>query len=324
MSVSRNVRLRYEATRKKHEQELEERRAEALGRFPRLEEIEREEKQLAFNLIRSILKSENIVEELEAQSHKLRQERQAILRDGGYPSDYLLMAYNCEKCKDTGIVDTSFCTCRNKILTEELYKLSGIAQSIVTQNFSTFDPSIFRANRNNDELYSPREMIQAYRERTLRYAQEGYKKGENLLFTGSVGTGKTFLLNCIAKELMDRGVFVFYESAVTLMKILTDYQFSKMSERPAVEGKFSLVKNAQVLIIDDLGTELSSSVNTSHLFDLLNDRLIRGLSTLISTNLSLEEIRDYYDERIFSRILGEYEILSVFGDDLRISKFNIL
>ena len=106
------------------------------------------------------------------------------------------------------------------------------------------------------------------------------------------------------------------------MNFISDYNFSRAEDKGILISRYELLRDCELLIIDDLGTEISTSINTTHLFELINDRIIKEKATIISTNLNLENIRDDYDDRIFSRILGEYEVFNVFGDDLRIKKFS--
>lgn len=140
---------------------------------------------------------------------------------------------------------------------------------------------------------------------------------QNLLLYGEAGTGKTFLCNCIAKQLLDDGFSVIYFTAFQLFEILEKQKFQNDSE---VSGHFQNIFDCDLLIIDDLGAELSNTFTVSHLFLCLNERLLRKKSTLISTNFDLNLLSKTYTERISSRVLSNYNIIELFGDDIRIQK----
>ncbi len=146
------------------------------------------------------------------------------------------------------------------------------------------------------------------------------KTFDNLLFYGRAGTGKTFLINCIAKELIEKSYSVIYLSAVQLFDLLADYSFKRSNTTIYRQISFDELLRCDLLIIDDLGTEMSNSFTESSLFDCLNERLIHQKSTIISTNFSLQELQQKYEERIFSRTAGNYTPLKIFGDDIRIKK----
>ena len=142
----------------------------------------------------------------------------------------------------------------------------------------------------------------------------------NLLFYGRAGTGKTFLINCIAKELIDKSYSVIYLSAVQFFDLLADYSFRRENNSVYRQISINELEGCDLLIIDDLGTEMSNSFTDSALFDCLNERLIHQKSTIISTNFSIEDLQNKYEERIFSRVIGNYNSFKIFGDDIRIKK----
>ena len=139
---------------------------------------------------------------------------------------------------------------------------------------------------------------------------------DNLLFYGETGTGKTFLANCIAKSLLDKGKIVIYQTAFKLLEILEDLRFGKNSNR----DKYNLLFEADLLIIDDLGTEMTNTFTNTELFNIINSRLLSNKKMIVSTNLSPKEIMDRYDDRIFSRLFSKFAVLHFFGKDLRWEK----
>ena len=144
---------------------------------------------------------------------------------------------------------------------------------------------------------------------------------DNFLFLGNTGVGKTFLANCIAKELLDKGYTVAYLTAFRLFDILEKYKFGKNnSDIHDAANQFDYILNCELLIIDDLGTELSNAFTTSQLYLIINERLLSRKSTIISTNLSLDHLNSNYSERIYSRIISNYSIRRIIGKDIRLLK----
>lgn len=323
LKINRKVNRRLEEIRRNNELIHQNRLREVYRAIPRVEEIVNQKKIIGYKLVKAVIHSKDILGELETESKALDSEKDKLLLSNGYPVDYLEPIYSCSICKDTGVVETSYCSCKKRMITEELYAISGIDKVIQVENFKNFDLKLFRANRNQSETLSPREMMKIYLDDALNYVNNfPYNKNKNRIYYGPVGTGKTYLCNCIAKGLLDNGYLVVYQTATKLMNFISDYNFSRAEDKGILISRYELLRDCDLLIIDDLGTEISTSINTTHLFELINDRIIKEKATIISTNLNLENIRDDYDDRIFSRILGEYEVFNVFGDDLRIKKFS--
>ncbi|MDO5688789.1 MAG: ATP-binding protein [Tissierellia bacterium] len=318
------VNERLERVRRRHTLELEERRREIARKIPQITEVEAQLRKNGYELVRTAVGNRGVLPELRKRGEQLQIKRKALLREHGYPEDYLEMAYDCQICRDTGVVETRICDCKQRLVASELYSMSGIEYAIQRENFQTFDLKRFRANRNQGETISPREAMGHYLADAQKYVRD-FDGGaaKNLLYNGPVGTGKTFLCNCIAKELLDQGKVVIYQTSPKLMSFLADYRFSKPEDKRELATKVELLQEADLLVLDDLGTEPVNSVTISNLFELLNDRILSGKGTIISTNLELEEIASVYDRRIFSRILGEFKIYRIFGDDLRMKKFGL-
>ena len=146
------------------------------------------------------------------------------------------------------------------------------------------------------------------------------KDGTNIIVSAGAGSGKTFLVNCIAKELIDKSYTVLYLSAVAFFDLLSNITFNKGNSSAFGQVTMHEILECDLLVIDDLGSEMANSFTDSALFDCLNNRLIHHKSTIISTNLSLEDLNNSYSDRIYSRVLGEYTIFKIFGDDIRIKK----
>jgi DNA replication protein DnaC len=143
---------------------------------------------------------------------------------------------------------------------------------------------------------------------------------ENLLIYGNTGVGKTFLSNCIAKELLDAGHTVIYLTSFQLFEILEKYKFNTAENYEEIRNRFEYILDCDLLIIDDIGTELNNTFITSQLYQCINERHLKQKSTIISTNLSFDQLKNNYSERIFSRISSHYKLLKIIGDDIRLQK----
>ncbi len=246
------------------------------------------------------------------------QERLFLLTEHNYPTNYLDEIHDCEICNDTGEVGIhkKWCKCYLKRMTEQLVEKSNMSGTLTKENFDTFDLGVFSNERDEQHDISPREYMKDRFKKAHEYVGGFEKNRENLLLAGPTGTGKTFLTHCIAEDLIRRGHFVLYFTAIGLLNQIRSANFDKNYEAKQL---VKLIHSADLLIIDDLGSENSTDYTHAELFGVINDRLIQpGKATLISTNLSPDQIMDRYSERLSSRILGKADIWEFFGDDLRI------
>lgn len=288
------------------------------SRFPRLEEINQEISSVSIAIAKATVLDNNkeLICEYRDKLQALRDEKATILKK----ADYEEIPYCCTDCKDTGYLDTGKkCHCFRQKELELLYSQSNIKNAISRENFDTF----------SYEYYSPSYIDKATGVSALTnikkvvidcksFIENFDSRNPNLLLYGSTGVGKTFLTNCIAKELLDRYHSVIYLSAIQLFDLLAEESFSRNKLSSFTDD----ILNCELLIIDDLGTELGNSFTVSALFNCLNERLLRKHSTIISSNLSLEDLQNQYNERLFSRIIGNYKALKVFGEDIRFLKRN--
>ena len=258
------------------------------------------------------------ISELKQQIATLRARKASILESLGYPSDYLQPIYTCPDCKDTGFINGERCHCFTQHAIDMIYTQSNIKDILAKENFSNF----------TFNYYSDTECDPATGRTSLANAKEAFATCqrfinnfgmtfENLYFYGDTGTGKTFLSNCVAKEILDKGHSVIYFTAFQLFDILSKGIFDK--DNKAIDAHQNIF-DCDLLIIDDLGTELVNSFTTSQLFLCLNERILRKKATIISTNLNIGQIADIYSERVLSRIAGHYTIIKMFGDDIRMKK----
>ena len=212
--------------------------------------------------------------------------------------------------------------CFKQAIADLIYEGSNIKSILERENFSKFSFKYYSDDYIDESIgLSPLSNMQKIVASCKSFIRHFDKKRENLLLLGNTGVGKTFLANCIAKELLDRGYTVIYLTAFRLFDILEKYKFGKEAENTlAAANQFEYILDCDMLIIDDLGTELSNSFTTSQLYLIINERLLRQKSTLISTNLSLDNLNNNYSERIYSRIISNYCIRRIVGEDIRLQK----
>ena len=241
----------------------------------------------------------------------LRASKQELLRSSGFPADYLEPVYDCPNCKDTGYIGNQKCHCFKKAIIDLLYEQSNLKEILKKENFSNFALDYYSTNFIDPKTgRSSRQVIEDALRICRNFVTSFGTDFQNLFLYGDVGVGKTFLSNCIAKELMDKEYSVLYFSASKF--------FSSLAKH--AQNMFELIYNCDCLIIDDLGTEYTNNFIASQFFTCINERLLNSRSTIISTNLSLDTLADLYTERSFSRITSNYIMLKLIGDDIRIKK----
>lgn len=243
---------------------------------------------------------------------KIREEKRVLLEKAGYSPEDLEAHYSCTLCRDSGIFEGKKCRCFMKLQGEILYKQSKMGEILERENFSRFQLERFdnterKAQTGNKTV---REYMKDIRDYFYGYCQNYPENQGNFIFTGGTGTGKTFFLHCIAKALLDRGVSVLYFTAEGLFN-----HFSRLM-REGIEDEF--VEEVDVLLLDDLGTEFSNSFTASRFFNLLNQRILTRKTMMISTNLNFKDLRELYSDRVVSRMMSDYEIIPLYGRDLRL------
>lgn len=253
------------------------------------------------------------LEKVKAENLALQQKRAELLLANGYPADYSDVKYDCEKCGDTGFVDNKMCSCMKEALTLAGIENSGFASLIKEQSFENFSLDFYAKNPQQHE------MMKKNRDFLVRYG-EGFdpKSSPSILMMGGTGLGKTHLSSSLARKVIEKGNDVFYTGAIDLFSQFETQRFKTYSNEPneLIERYFE----CDLLIIDDLGTEMVNQFSVSTLYNLLNDRLSRRKPTVVSTNLSKDEIQKKYTDRITSRMLGEYQVLFFVGTDVRAQK----
>ena len=297
---------------------LEQHRQETYERIPRLAEIDGEVASLSAAKARALISGkETGTEDLKASISLLSQERDALLALNGYPADYLDMPCTCPHCQDTGYINGKKCTCFKRAEIELLYTQSNLKEILKKENFEHFSFDYYSDTMDETTGLSAREAAQRAHQAAMDFVANFDTTAQNLLIYGNTGVGKTFLSHCIAQALLESAHCVLYFSSFDLFDLLAQNTFAGSSEEKAdVEP----VYDCDLLIIDDLGTELTNSFVSSQLFLCVNERIMRHKSTIISTNLELGEIQKAYSERTFSRICDHYRILKLTGEDIRMKK----
>ena len=309
------------AKRRQEAVQKRDRRVEALyAAHPEMARLHQQRLQKGRALLGKMLSmNEEERKEAEADLRRRREEERAGWEALGVSPNAFLPDYVCSDCHDEGFVNGVSCHCRNRLLAEARYDMSAIGKRVEIENFKTFNLLLFRQDRQPNEPCSPFEnMADLHRRMKEEYIPTFSRRSPNLYFYGPTGTGQTFLINCIVKELLDRGVQVYYRTAPQLLEFLTTYSFSYAGERTESDrAKHDFAFSCDLLVIDDLGTEFLTDKMRAELFELLNARIVAALPTIISSNVQLEELGDLYGERIASRIAGEYVPFALFGSDLR-------
>lgn len=291
---------------------------------PRLSEIEGELESSSLLTLKAILEKpceqKHYLEKLNKKIDSLKNERLKILNYLGLDESCLFPDYKCKSCNDTGYINnTIMCNC----LKQELFNLSYNKSNLTNlekENFSNFKFDKYSSQIDLKKYkvnISPRDNIKnilsIVKDFISKFDSEDTK---NLLFTGNTGLGKTFISNCIANEVLKQNKTVLYQTAPIMLDTIIDYRFNKN------DGTiYNNILSADLLIIDDLGTETINNMKFTELFTIINSRLLSpNIKTIISTNLDANELFSRYDERLVSRFASFYNICRFFGDDIRIKK----
>ena len=315
----------YSRIRTRHQRELAERRSEIFSRIPEAAELERTLSEQNAGFLRRLIslppeEREKAKWERKEASLRITKRIQELLAENGYPTDALQMSYDCPVCRDEGMVDGQRCTCYNRHMLNLLYQQSSMGDVLERENFDTFSLDLYSREASPDGRPSPYRNMEGILQKAKNYTAHAKEHPVSFLFYGESGVGKTFLSHCIAKELMEQGLSVLYLTANELFQqVLSPYFMSQDYEvREALQPVFQLIYQADLLVLDDLGTELTNSFTLSQLFEVINRRGLDNRATIISTNLSLEQLGDRYQDRILYRIIEHYELCRIYGENIRI------
>jgi len=323
-TLLREILSEYDALRYREEQALYRRREEAYGKIPRLAALHNDMISALAEHSRAMITNPlqaGSPAHLEARIKALKDEAVRLLTENGYPTDYLEHHYRCPVCKDTGFTGDLVrerCRCLVQQLIDRTCRLSQ-TQELAVQNFDTFDPNVFPDVPLKKDGPTQRAYMLKIRDELFAWQEQfpGNPR-KNILFTGQTGLGKTFLLNCIARAVLDKGFSVLKTTSYNLFEEL--FRLS-IRDYGGGSGLTDGVFKADLLIIDDLGTETKRNNYTAEeLFNILNERGLDGKHTILSTNLKLTDLKDWYSERVTSRLFDTSStiIIRFLGQDIRL------
>ena len=294
----------------------EQRIKEAEAKIPMLVEINRNLSMTGLKIMGEAMAhtlSEDRLAEIRKEYEDFAARKKSLLLAFGFPEDYTDIQYHCPLCSDTGYVGIDMCKCLRRELVLSALESSGLAPLIKNQNFGTFSLDYYT---NNDRTNMTRVV------NTMKGFADNFspKNGQSWLFIGPTGLGKTHLSTAVAVELIKKGYDVVYEST---QQIMNDYETVRFSSGYASDREMpdlTRYTDAELLIMDDLGTEMTTQYTVSCLYNIINTRINRNLSTIISTNLSQKDLRERYSDRITSRLFDEYHPIVFTGNDVRFQK----
>ncbi len=310
----------YAARRRQNRLLEQERREEIYAAIPAIRTIDEDIAHISLEAARSMLfhPDPDIRKQLHEEISRRSGEKTVLLVSHGFPEDYLDPLYTCRDCKDTGLIDGIQCHCFSGYVAEVYYEQSNLTDQLDRISFATFRLDYYSEAVSRDYPVSPRDNILKVLDQSRSFIREfDDRPGQNLLIYGRAGTGKTFLSCCIAGELLARGKQVIYMTAYQFFRQLELATFHSDEADP---DTLSWLTDCDLLIIDDLGTEMNNAFINSQLFLYINERILRKKSTIINTNLSLQQISSSYTERVSSRIIEAYRLIHIYGEDIRIKK----
>lgn len=323
-NIMKKILAEYQEKRTRALRAAEKRREEIRRAFPRLALVQDEIYGLHLQLAKAKLTGEEgAPEDLQEKLEEKKAKKNRLMEEAGLSEADFAPPYDCSFCEDRGYIEEEGrwvkCACLQNAILQALYRDSGILTRLKKESFGLFRPELFDAEEDEKYRISPRDNISEIKRESLDWIEDFHNPGrKNLIFYGRPGTGKTFLCTCIAKELIDRGKSVFCQSSSELFSLMSDFVFSKEeSERRDLRQAHELLLQADLLIIDDLGSELTNSFVVQMLFTILNQRLLNGKKMILSTNLSPAELHERYGERIASRLVMSFNYYRFFGKDLR-------
>lgn len=296
--------------------EEERRRRTAYARSPRLRAIDTRLIALVREFTDAVLGQGRPVEEIRQEGDALHGERAAILAANGWPADWLDGAWACPRCRDTGYVEGRMCSCLEALYEKERARDLSALLKLGDESFDRFDLSYY-SDVPDAEGRSARRQMETVFGFCRDYADTFGPGSVDLLLRGGTGLGKTFLSACIAREVSKKGVSVVYETAVAALAAFEAQKFHPSDE---ADERVRRLLSCELLILDDLGTELVTDFTRSALYTLVNSRLLAGHRTIISTNLTMDELERLYTPQLCSRLRGEYQDLPFVGTDIRLLK----
>ena len=323
------AKLRLAARKQENEAQLARRLEDVYRKCPRIKAIDQELRASVIDVIGVALRSDGdpaaAVDAIRDKNLDLQSERINELISAGFPYDYLDNEYLCAACSDTGYIDSALCSCLKALYREEQRASLSSLFKLGNETFDNFDLSWYDDVPDPASGVSPRYIMEFVYETCIDYAEKFERPKAallktNLYLSGATGLGKTFLSACIARVVADKGFAVVYDTATSVFSKFEDEKFSKSDDVSSSRDEIRRYLECDLLIMDDLGTEMTTSFTVSALYDLVNTRLTRNKRTIINSNLSVNELYQRYSPQIASRIEGEYHVLNFYGHDIRLLK----
>ena len=292
----------------------DERRAELHRAIPELAAIDKRLSGAGLQIFSAALSGDykKSLEDVKQANRELQARRRELLISNGYPEDYSDVKYECNICKDSGFVDNKMCSCMKQALVLATLEESGLSSLVREQDFDSFSLDYYK---KSPQCY---ELMKHNKEFLVSYAESFGSSSQSILLMGGTGLGKTHISSAIARKVIEKGNDVLYTGIIDLISTFEDQRFKGYASEDT--GEVDRYFDCDLLIIDDLGTELINQFSVSTLYNLINTRISKRKPTIISTNLSQKDIQQKYTDRITSRIFGEYIVLPFMGEDVRKQK----
>ena len=317
-SVIEKIALKYEELSERKIKERDKRVGSVYKEFPDIRAVDEEINMIGRSTLQRILKDpldKAARPEMYNKFKVLKQRRKELLQKYNIPEDFDKPHYDCGICGDTGFVEgVGRCSCFKQKIINELYRASNMNELLKRQNFDAFDIELYGKNKIRGIKRSPYDNMVFIKKHCIDFADNFDKPAKNMIFYGDIGLGKTFMSCCVAKRVMDMGYTVLYISAQRLFRTLDDERFGRAGERAGE------IYSCDLLIIDDLGTEIASKNNPSYLFELINERYNAEKKIIINTNLNFEGLEKLYTVRLTSRIMDNFDMILFYGEDIRKKK----
>ena len=313
------IRKEYETKYLRAREAADLRRSEVLFAIPELAEIDRALGKTGLEIMNAAMQGEDLDEriaEIRRENEVLQEKKRQLLVAHGYPADYTEVKYECPICQDEGFYEFKICTCMKRKLVEAAYESSGMANLLRTQSFENFDLNYYAEDpRTAAHMKRVLDIVKSYAD-SFDPATPA-----NMIFMGGTGLGKTHLSTSVARTVINQGHDVFYAGAITL---ISDFEVQRYGNSAGGETGLGTSQyfDCDLLIIDDLGTEVINQFTATVLYNVINTRLSRKKSTIINTNFSQDELRGKYADRITSRLFGEYRVIPFVGRDVRMGKIH--
>ncbi len=312
ISVKRN----FEENAQKARRDADGRRRMLSLKYEDIGKVEGELSQTALSVFRAATMGKESLEErlavIKNRNRELLGQRKELLVQYGYPENYFEPMYKCNVCLDSGSVNGQICDCMRKELNRKMLEISGLGTLPQKMNFKNFRLDYYNGNR--EEYENITVIFNAAKKFVKNFSD---KENPSLLFMGNTGTGKTHLSVAIAAGVIKKGYYVVYNTAQNLF---SDFEYDRFRRANNEEERSAKYFDCELLVIDDLGTENVNQFTTACLYNLVNTRKCEGKATIINTNLSQKDLRNKYDDRIFSRLAGEFLPYAFIGKDIRMKK----